>query len=57
MKGVQIGEVGTWPKQPLVVVNYGNASYEDLMLFTGMITQKEQEKTGIYLEREVNFVE
>ncbi len=57
MKGVQIGEVGTWPKQPLVVVNYGNASYEDLMLFTGMITQKVQEKTGIYLEREVNFVE
>lgn len=57
MKGVRVGDVGTWPKQPLVIVNYGKATYEDLMLFTGMITQKIQEKVGIYLEREVNYVE
>jgi UDP-N-acetylmuramate dehydrogenase len=57
MKGVRVGDVGTWPKQPLVIVNYGKATYEDLMLFTGMITQKIQANAGIYLEREVNFVE
>ncbi len=57
MKGVRVGDVGTWPNQPLVIVNYGNATYQDVILFSGMIVQKIEQDTGIRLEREVNFVE
>ncbi len=57
MKGARVKDVGTWPNQPLVLVNYGNATYEDVMLFSGMIVQKIEQATGIRLEREVNFVD
>ncbi len=57
MKGVRVGDVGTWPNQPLVIVNYGNAKYEDLILFSGMIVHKIEQVIGVVLEREVNFVE
>ena len=56
MKGVRMGDLGTWPKQPLVVVNYGKATAGDLDLFTREIQQKIDEKTGIVLEQEVNRV-
>lgn len=56
-KGVKIGEVGTWPNQPLVIVNYGNASAVEVNDFASSIQQKIEGKTGIKLEREVNFVE
>lgn len=57
MKGVRIGDVGTWPSQPLVLVNYGNATGKDVIAFSDLIISKIKEKTGIVLEREVNYVE
>ncbi|MCF7843502.1 UDP-N-acetylmuramate dehydrogenase [Candidatus Gracilibacteria bacterium] len=57
MKGVRVGEIGTWPNQPLVLVNYGNATCENLLSFANLIVGKIEEKTGIRLEREVNYVE
>ena len=56
MKGQRVGDLAVWPNQPLVIVNYGNATYEDLENFSGLIIEKIKEKTGIILEREVNAV-
>jgi UDP-N-acetylmuramate dehydrogenase len=57
MKGVKRGDVGTWPKQPLVLVNYGNASLHDVEIFAEEILSKVKQGTGITIEREVNFVQ
>jgi UDP-N-acetylmuramate dehydrogenase len=56
MKGVREGNVGTWPMQPLVLVNYGNATSKELLDFSEKIISKIKEKVGITLEREVNYV-
>ncbi len=56
MKGVRYGDVGTWPSQPLVLVNYGNATCLDIENFTSEIIEKIKAKTGVTIEKEVNFV-
>jgi len=56
MKGVRRGEVGTWPTQPLVIVNYGDANAEEIIAFSNEITKRIKDKTGVTLEREVNYV-
>jgi UDP-N-acetylmuramate dehydrogenase len=55
-KGVKEEDIGTWPNQPLVIVNYGNASAKDILDFSEKIITKIEAATGIRLEREVNFV-
>lgn len=55
-KGKRVGDIGTWPNQPLVIVNYGNAEAEELFAFSDEITRIIKEKTGIILDREVNYV-
>jgi len=55
-KGLREGDVGTWPSQPLVLVNYGHASSKDVLTFSNNLVQKIREKTGVQLECEVNFV-
>ena len=54
---VRHGDVGTWPNQPLVLVNYGEASCVEIESFVTEIIGKIKEKTGVILEKEVNFVE
>jgi UDP-N-acetylmuramate dehydrogenase len=56
MKGVNHGDVGTWPMQPLVLVNYGKATADDIDTFAREIRGVIFEKTGIRLEQEVNRV-
>lgn len=56
MKGVRIKDVGTWPNQPLVVVNYGQATAKELLDFSQRIIHIIKEKTGIELMREVNYI-
>lgn len=56
MKGVREGDLGTWPKQPLVIVNYGSATANDIDAFAGKIRERINNKTGIVLEQEVNRV-
>lgn len=53
MKGVRVGGVGTWPNQPLVIVNYGGATANEIDSFTQNIQKIIQKKTGITLEQEV----
>lgn len=55
-KGKRIGSVGTWPNQPLVVVNYGNASGQEILDFTERIRRDVFHQFGIDLEREVRVV-
>ncbi len=56
MKGVRRGDVGTWLTQPLVLVNYGDATANDIDSFATEIKEKIHQKTGILLEQEVNRV-
>lgn len=55
-KGKREGQVGTWPLQPLVLVNYGGASGQDIFEFSQKIIEDVAEKTGIRLEREVRVI-
>ncbi len=56
MKGVQMGNVGSWPNQPLVLVNYGQGEASELELFADLVIAKIKEKTEVHLEKEVNYV-
>jgi UDP-N-acetylmuramate dehydrogenase len=53
-KGKQIGNVGTWKNQALVIVNHGNASGKEIYDFSELIITSVFERFGISLEREVN---
>ena len=37
MKGVRVGDIGTWPIQPLVLVNYGNGTFFILCYYMIMV--------------------
>ena len=55
-KGKKIGNVGTWPTQPLVIVNHGGASGQEILDFSQQIINDVELNFGITLEREVNVV-
>lgn len=55
-KGKRQGNVGSWPGQPLVIVNYGGASGQEIFDFSEEIRQDVHRKFGILLEREVNII-
>lgn len=55
-KGKKYKQVGTYKKQALVIVNNRSATQEQLKEFVRMIEKDIKEKTGITIEREVNFV-
>lgn len=55
-KNKRIGNVGTWPTQPLVIVNYGGATGREIYDFSERIKEEVDSKFGISLEREVQVV-
>jgi UDP-N-acetylmuramate dehydrogenase len=54
-KGVREGNVGTYPLQALVIVNYGEANGAEILAFSEKIKDSVFQKFGIRLETEVNF--
>jgi UDP-N-acetylmuramate dehydrogenase len=55
-KGKRSGEVGVHEKQALVLVNYGNGTGEEIKRLSSEIQKTVNEKFGIYLVPEVNFI-
>lgn len=56
LKGLREGDVGLFPNQSLVVVNYGRASSDDIKRFITKIKNIVKEKTNIELEEEVVII-
>lgn len=55
-KGFRNAVVGCYEKQPLVLVNFGGASGQDIFNLSEEIIHSISEKFDIYLEREVNVI-
>lgn len=55
-KGKRIGNVGTWPKHALTVVNYGGATGLEILDFTQKMHADIQSHFDIDLEAEVNII-
>lgn len=56
LRGVRHGDVGLWERQPLVIVNYGVASSQEIKNFSEWVRAIVKEKTGIMPEYEVSFI-
>lgn len=55
-KGKRIGNVGTFSKQSLVIVNYGGAQGKDVISLAGEIKKSVKAKFNILLHEEVNII-
>jgi UDP-N-acetylmuramate dehydrogenase len=55
-KGRRVGDAGMHAQQALVLVNYGNATGQDLVRVAGEVQAAVQQKFGVRLETEVNIL-
>ena len=55
-KGKTLGGAQVWPKQPLVIVNANNASAQDVIDLAAQVAASVQEKFGIEIHPEVNYI-
>ncbi len=55
-KGYRKGDAGCHSKQPLVLVNYGAATGNEIYQLSAEIISSVNNKFGVTLEREVNMI-
>jgi UDP-N-acetylmuramate dehydrogenase len=55
-KGYRKGDAGVNATQPLILVNYGNASGREIFELSVEIQKSVEEKFGVHLEAEVNII-
>jgi UDP-N-acetylmuramate dehydrogenase len=55
-KGYRKNDAGCYPKQALVLVNYGNATGNEIFELSEEIIESVKKKFGVVLEREVNVI-
>ena len=55
-KGYRKGDAGCYPKQALVLVNYGTATGTEILELSEEIIASVEQKFGVKLEREVNVI-
>jgi len=55
-KGKTLGGAQVWSKQPLVIVNANNATAQDIMDLAAQVSASVQEKFGITISPEVNYI-
>ena len=55
-KGKTLGGAQVWPKQPLVLVNAGHASAQDIIDLAAAVSASVKEKFGITISPEVNYI-
>ncbi|MBU1096351.1 MAG: UDP-N-acetylmuramate dehydrogenase [Bacteroidetes bacterium] len=56
LKGKRIGNVGTHVNQPLVIINYGGASGNEILEFSKFIQKEVKNKFAIHIMPEVNII-
>lgn len=56
LKGFRSGDVGTWPHQALVIVNYGSGKGAEILALARSVRDQVLDKFGIRLEPEVNLI-
>lgn len=54
-KGKRIGNIGTYPNQPLIIVNYGTSDGNDIIDFMHEVQKSVKDTFGIELEPEVRI--
>lgn len=55
-KGKRVGNAGVWPRQALVLVNYGGATGKEIVDLSDNIRNDVREKFGVEIKPEVNIV-
>ena len=56
VRGLRIGDVGTYEAQALVIINYGTATAQEVLTFAEKITECVEKKCDIVIEKEVRII-